>query len=207
MTRTETVDISSNMTLLEQLWPQANWNPALRSMWRDRLEGLNQNVVREALMLVRPMYTSRDPELKWVLAKCSELHDQRFPKFRSGENGSSTWHVSWQRTSKHGVPRSWYGRRCETREEAERLAKQMRGHATCMDPTEEPWDEIAARQEVVDARRVIADLPREKVADMVQRLRSIGFCTGQLPARVSDWPRLAVLAVAAELANQQERQS
>lgn len=197
--------VSDTMSYVTQLWPHFAWTPAIREVWVERLKDLNQSVVVQALKEVRAMYTSREPELKWVLARAGELAGQRFPApNESRQNATSTWHVSWQRTSRHGVPNAWYGRRVETREEAQALASQMRGHASCMDPTEEPYSEIETREEVERARRVLAGLPREQVASMVERLRSIGFVTQKLPPHFREWPRMAVLTVYAEYLNQQE---
>jgi hypothetical protein len=52
---------------------------------------------------------------------------------------------------------------------------------------------------------VLSKLTREALASLVERLRSVGFVTAQLPARVCDWPRVAALTVYAEYRNQQER--
>jgi hypothetical protein len=198
--------VHDSIALAEQLWTHFAWTPALREVWIERLKGLKQSVVKQALKEVRAMYTSREPELKWVLAKCGELSAQQYPdRVESRQDATSTWHVSWQRTSRHGVPRAWYGRRVQTRAEAEALARQMQGHCACMDPREEPFSELDTRQEVEHARRVLADLPRERVAGMVDRLRSIGFVTQKLPPQFREWPRMAVLTVHAEYLNQQEK--
>jgi hypothetical protein len=198
--------VADNIALAEQLWTHFAWTPALREVWIERLKGLKQNVVRQALKEVRAMYTSREPELKWVLARCGELTAQQHPEpNESRQNATATWHVSWTRTSKHGVPNAWYGCRVQSRAEAEAIARQMRGNCCAIDVREDPYSEMETRQEVEHARRVLADLPRERVASMVDRLRSIGFVTQKLPPQFREWPRMAVLTVHAEYLNQQER--
>jgi hypothetical protein len=74
-----------------------------------------------------------------------------------------------------------------------------------IDIADDPFSEIEARQETDRAREIITQMPREQVTSIVTRLRSIGFCSQQLPGRVCDWSRMAVLAVYAEHLNQQER--
>ena len=198
--------VADNIALAEQLWTHFAWTPALREVWIERLKGLKQHIVRQALKEVRAMYTSREPELKWVLARCGELTAQQHPEpNESRQNATATWHVSWTRTSKHGVPNAWYGCRVQSRGEAEALARQMRGNCCAIDVREDPYSEMETRQEVEHARRVLADLPRERVASMVDRLRSIGFVTQKLPPQFREWPRMAVLTVHAEYLNQQER--
>ena len=198
--------VTDSIALAEQLWTHFAWTPALREVWIERLKGLKQNVVRQALKEVRAMYTSREPELKWVLAKCGELTAQQFPEpNQSRQNATSTWHVSWKRTSRHGVPNAWYGLRVQSRDEGETLARKVGGTCTSIDPQDDPYSEIETREEVAHARRVLADLPRERVASMVDRLRSIGFVTNKLPPHFREWPRMAVLTVHAEYLNQQER--
>jgi hypothetical protein len=198
--------VTDSIALAEQLWTHFAWTPALREVWIERLKGLKQSVVRQALKEVRAMYTSREPELKWVLARCGELTAQQYPEpNQSRQNATSTWHVSWKRTSKHGVKDAWYGCRVQSREEAEALARKVGGNCTSIDPQDDPYSEIETREEVAHARRVLADLPRERVASMVDRLRSIGFVTNKLPPQFREWPRMAVLTVYAEYLNQQER--
>jgi len=92
----------------------------------------------------------------------------------------------------------------QSRGEAEALARQMRGNCCAIDVREDPYSELDTRQEVEHARRVLADLPRERVASMVDRLRSIGFVTQKLPPQFREWPRMSVLTVYAEEMNQQE---
>jgi hypothetical protein len=198
--------VADNIALAEQLWTHFAWTPALREVWIERLKGLKQHIVRQALKEVRAMYTSREPELKWVLARCGELTAQQHPEpNESRQNATATWHVSWTRTSKHNVPNAWYGCRVQSRAEAEALARQMRGNCCAIDVRDDPYSELETRQEVEHARRVLADLPRERVASMVDRLRSIGFVTQKLPPQFREWPRMAVLTVHAEYLNQQER--
>ena len=198
---------TDNIALAHALWPNASWTQQLTALWRDRLGGLNQELVTEAIKTTKPKYASHQPEIKWVLERYAELYEQRHPTFGrdSRENATPTWHVSWQRTSKHGVPGAWYGKRCASREEADDLAQSMGGRAICMDPTVDPFSEIETRREVEAARVTLTELGRERVGALLERIRSVGFCKPQLPGRVCDWPRMAVLAVYAEHLNQQER--
>ena len=198
---------TDNLALAQALWPNAQWTTPLLALWRERLSGLDQVIVTEAIKTIKPKFSSHQPELKWVLERYAELYEQAHPSWspQAKQNGSSTFHVSWQATSKHGVPNAWYGRRCATRGEADALARSMGGSVRPIDIADDPFSEIEARQETDRAREIITQMPREQVTSIVTRLRSIGFCSQQLPGRVSDWPRMAVLAVYAEHLNQQER--
>lgn len=205
---TQVLTIHDSMGLAEQLWPNANWTAALKELWIGVLKDLRQDILADAMREVRAEYTSREPELKWVRAKYGALYEQRHPLIRTRENGTNTWHVSWQRTSKHGVPRAWYGCRVQAEDEAARLAKQQGGKATCMDGDAEQVTEHELREEHRQALAVIFKLPRPEVEAILARLRSVGFCKDQLPAQLRDWPRMAVLAAyAAHTLRQQERQS
>ena len=188
--------IDANIRLAMGLYPSAQWTPELLALWRERLSGLHQDIVAEAITLTKPKYSSHQPEIKWVLGQYGELYEQRHPTFQRETPASlSSWHVSWQRTSRHGVPNAWYGCRVQTREEAARLAKEMGGRSIPMNPADEPYSEREALQEVAYARRLIEGMPRERIDALLERLRRVGFCKDKLPGRVSDWSRMAVLAV------------
>ena len=203
----ETQDITATMALAEQLWTHANWTPALKELWIDALKGLRQDLLAQAMRDVRSEYTSRDPELKWVRARYGALYEQKFPNIRTRENGTRTWHVSWQRTSKHGVPNAWYGTRADTQEHAERIARENGGKVTCMDPDADTVTEHEVREAHRAALAALSDMPRAQVEGLLERLRSIGFCKGKLPARLRDWPRMSVLAVHAEFQLQRKREA
>ena len=105
------------------------------------------------------------------------------------------------------MPGAWYGCRCQSREEAEQIAKANGGRVTCMSKADddEDYSDEALRADEIRARETLAGLSRNQIAAMVDRLRSIGFVTEKLPARIAEWPRMPVLTVYAEYRNQQER--
>jgi len=199
--------INDNIALAEALWPNASWPRQLLDLWRERLSGLDQVILTEAIKTTKPKFASHQPELKWVLERYGDLYEQRNPTFGgpSRQACTSTFHVSWRKTSKHGVPGAWYGCRVQSRDEADSIAQQVGGRVTAIDIADDPYSEIETRQEVEMARGVIAGFARERIASILERLRRLGFCKGQLPSRIGEWPRMAVLAVYAEHLNQQER--
>jgi hypothetical protein len=198
--------IEQNIALATGLYPSAQWTGELLALWRDRLAGLHQDVVADSIRIVKSKYSASQPEIKWVLTQYNELCEQRNPMFgKDPAKTMSSWHVSWQRTSKHGVPRAWFGRRCSTREEAEETARATGGTVAAMNPLDEPYSEIDALKEVASARNILSQLPRERIEALVAALRRIGFCTGNIPGRISDWRRLTVLAVYAAYTIQYDR--
>ena len=204
----DTRTITDNMRLVAELWPHCAFTPSMTDLWTQSLKDLRQDVLEEAIRLTRRAYSSREPEIKWVDERYRTLYSERHPTIpQTRENATQTWHVSWQRTSKHGVPGAWYGCRTDTREEAERIAKANGGRVTNMDANADQVTEHELHREHVDAVALIESLPRETVVSLVDRLRSVGFVSRQLPGRVCDWPRVAALTVCAEYRNQQERQS
>ena len=188
--------ISDNIQMVTELWPHFEFTPAVRGLWTQSLKDLRQDVLEEAIRLTRRAYSSREPEIKWVDERYRTLYSERHPTIpQTRENATQTWHVSWQRTSRHGVPNAWYGCRTDTREEAERIAKANRGRVTNMDANDDQVTEHELHREHMDALTLIESMPREQIEAHLTRLRSVGFCKGQLPSRVREWPRMAVLAV------------
>jgi hypothetical protein len=201
------IDLTDNMRTMQELWPGAKITEPEMAEFRSQLAPLKQDIVDQAIRLVYGSSDKRRPILSAIKAQYSRLVDERTYTPEPRYNGTMTWHVSWQRTSKHGVPGAWYGCRCQTREEAERIAVAEGGRVTCMSKADDDGDYSAEalRADEIRARETLAGLSRNQIAAMVDRLRSIGFVTEKLPARLSDWPRMAALTVYAEYRNQQER--
>ena len=168
---------------------------------------LDERILERALRNVAHYRYSREPNWKAIAEVYGTMKESSTFTTEPRYTGTMTWHVSYQRTSRHGVPGAWYGQRCQTREEAERIARDTGGRVTCMskaDDTEDYSDE-ALRADEIRARETLAGLSRTQITTMVDRLRSIGFVTEKLPARIAEWPRMPVLTVYAEYRNQQER--
>jgi hypothetical protein len=204
---TDRIDITDNMRTMQELWPGAKITEPEMAEFRSQLAPLKQDVLDQAIRLVYGSSDKRRPVLSAIKAQYSRLMDERTYTPEPRYTGTMTWHVAWQRTSKHGVPGAWYGCRCQSREEAERIAKAEGGRVTCMSKADDDDDysDEALRADEMRARETLAGLSRNQIAAMVDRLRSIGFVTERLPARLSDWPRMAALTVYAEYRNQQER--
>jgi len=203
---TETVTLADNMKLISDSWPKLKLNKVQSDEFHAALGGLRQDRLREAIKLAF-RDNQKEPRLKTIHAFYARITESATYTPEPRYNGTMTWHVSWQRTSKHGVPGAWYGCRCQTREEAERIAVAEGGRVTCMSKADDDGDYSAEalRADEIRARETLAGLSRNQIAAMVERLRSIGFVTEKLPARLSDWPRMAALTVYAEYRNQQER--
>jgi hypothetical protein len=204
---TDRIDITDNMRTMQELWPGAKITEPEMAEFRSQLAPLKQDVLDQAIRLVYGSSDKRRPILSAIKAQYARLMDERTYTPEPRYTGTMTWHVAWQRTSKHGVPGAWYGARCQSREEAERIAKANGGRVTCMSKADDDDDysDEALRADEMRARETLAGLSRNQIAAMVDRLRSIGFVTERLPARLSDWPRMAALTVYAEYRNQQER--
>lgn len=204
---TDRIDITDNMRTMQELWPGAKITEPEMAEFRSQLAPLKQDVLDQSIRLVYGSSDKRRPILSAIKAQYARLMDERTYTPEPRYTGTMTWHVAWQRTSKHGVPGAWYGARCQSREEAERIAKAEGGRVTCMSKADddEDYSDEALRADEMRARETLAGLSRNQIAAMVDRLRSIGFVTERLPARLSDWPRMAALTVYAEYRNQQER--
>lgn len=203
----DTPTIRDNVELLNELWPKSNLSDPQKDAFRRAFIPLKQDRLNEAIHLAFRAHGGREPQLRWIDAQYSRLSESAQFTTEARYTGTMTWHVSYQRTSRHGVPGAWYGQRCQTREEAERIARDTGGRVTCMskaDDTEDYSDE-ALRADEIRARETLAGLSRTQITTMVDRLRSIGFVTEKLPARIAEWPRMPVLTVYAEYRNQQER--
>lgn len=201
----DTPTIRDNVALLNELWPKGNLSDPQKDAFRRAFTPLKQGRLAEAIHLAFRAHGGREPQLRWIDAQYSRLSESATFTTEARYTGTMTWHVAYQRTSKHGVPRAWYGQRCQTRQEAEKIAKEHGGRVTCMDEKHDRVTEHDLYVEHRDALDVLSKLTREALASLVERLRSVGFVTAQLPARVCDWPRVAALTVYAEYRNQQER--
>lgn len=197
--------IRENVALLNQLWPKSNLSDPQTDAFRRAFTPLKQDRLAEAIHLAFRAHGGREPQLRWIDAQYSRLSESATFTTEARYTGTMTWHVSYQRTSKHGVPGAWYGERCQTREEAERIAKKHGGRVTDMAGKDDYVSDDELRIEHRRALETLGTLTREALASLVERLRSVGFVTEKLPARVSDWPRVAALTVYAEYRNQQER--
>lgn len=195
MRTTSDNSITSNLKLAVALWPNAQWTDELRALWRERLEGLNQDIVADAIKLVKPAFSSHQPELKWVLTKCSELHEQRNPRFLSGNQRPVFWYASWQQPSRHNSYLVRYGKWCQSEDEAYRAIPQgCRGSVTASDAKEDSgYPQIAEEEQ--EARSWLQTAEREMIARLLVRLRKLGFCTRKLPGRVSEWNRVEAMTV------------
>ena len=197
--------IAENVRLLTELWPKCNLSGPQADAFRRAFTPLKQDRLAEAIHLAFRAHGGREPQLRWIDATYSRLSESATFTTEVRYAGTMTWHVAYQRTSKHGVPRAWYGQRCQTRQEAEKIAKEHGGRVTCMDSKDDRVTEHDLYVEHRAALDVLSKLTREALASLVDRLRSIGFVTEKLPARIAEWPRVAALTVYAEYRNQQER--
>mgnify|MGYP003148951243 FL=1 len=59
-------------------WPKAEIPDAVKSLWRERLRNLNNNVLWEAFDEVRVKYSSQTPQIKWVLDSYHEIYRSRY---------------------------------------------------------------------------------------------------------------------------------
>ena len=66
---------SDNRELMRELWPTAEMTPALCGLFHESLHYRNQEWVTIALKNVRKRYSSKTPELKWILAAFFEHRD------------------------------------------------------------------------------------------------------------------------------------
>lgn len=196
MRTTSDNSINSNLRLAMGLWPNASWTDELKALWRDRLEGLNQDIVADAIRLVKPQFSSHQPELKWVLTKCSELAEQRNPRFMSGNQRPTFWHASRQQESRHGPWTVRVGSWHPSHEEAVRAAASgSNGVVTSSDPSDEQYSASDMRAEEDEARHWVAHAEREEIAGLLVRLRKVGFCTRKLPGKVAGWTRMEAMTV------------
>lgn len=197
MRTTQGNSIESNMELAMALWPNASWTEQLQDLWIDRLKGLNQDIVAEAIRLVKPAYASHQPELKWILGKAGELAEQRSPRFLSGNQKPTFFHVTWKQRSRHGDWDVRYGRWCQSREEA--LAHVPAGCTptiTATDDSEDRCTRDELRAEEDEARQWLAQATREEIAGLLVHLRKSGFFKDKpLPARIGDWSRMQAMTV------------
>ena len=209
---TETVTLADNMKLISDSWPKLKLNKVQSDEFHSALGGLRQDRLADAIRLAY-RENQKEPRLKTILRFYAQITEASTYTPEPRYTGTMTYHVAWQRTSKHGVPGAWYGQRCQSRAEAEQIAKEMGGRVTCMNKADDDGDysDEALRADEIRARETLAGLSRETIARHVERLRSIGWLRhvtsvkDKLPGRVSDWPRMAVLEVYAEHLNQQER--
>ena len=197
--------IAENVKLLTELWPKCNLSGSQADAFRRAFTPLKQGRLNEAIHLAFRAHGGREPQLRWIDAQYSRLSESATFTTEARYTGTMTWHVSWQATSKHGVRGAWYGQRCQSRDEAEKVARAHGGRVTDMAGKDDYVGDDELRIEHRRALETLGTLTREALASLVERLRSVGFVTAQLPARVSDWPRVAALTVYAEYLNQQER--
>ena len=197
MRTTSDNSIGSNMKLAMDLWPNATWTDHLQDLWRERLTGLNQDIVHDAIRLVKPMFSSHQPELKWVLSKCSELAEQRNPRFLSGNQRPTFWYASWTQQSRHGDFKVRYGKWCQSEEEAcAVIPPGCEGRVSSSDPKEDPYTSDDQRLEEDTARQWLATASRDTISGLLVRLRSQGFFKDKpLPGRIGDWSRIQAMTV------------
>jgi hypothetical protein len=198
---------ADNKDLIGQLWPKATITNEQWATFAEFCGKLDQRILQSAIRHVAHFHSGREPNWKRISEIYGTMRESAEFKPEPRYTGTMTWHVSYQRNSRHGVPNVWYGQRCQTREEAERIAKETGGRVTCMSKADDPDDysDEALRADEIRARECVASLTREAIAAHVSRLRSIGFLSETLPGRVTEWPRMAVLTVYAEHRLQQER--
>jgi len=62
--------------MMQALWPHADLGdgPGLRNLYRERLSKCRPALLEQALKDVRTNYSSRTPELKWILERYRGLH-------------------------------------------------------------------------------------------------------------------------------------
>jgi|TARA_R110002167_G_scaffold89575_3_gene241663 hypothetical protein len=69
--------------LLGQRWPE--WEPTVqeRADWKRMIGGCPIDWIDEAMLRVKQNYSSRIPQVKWLLGKYSEVKDEHFAKERN----------------------------------------------------------------------------------------------------------------------------
>lgn len=82
------MDWPTNAKAIRELWPDAIWNDTLREVWRSELEPLEQDALRDALVMVKKTYASQQPEIKWVLGCYSTVQsDRRVQRYKPAARG------------------------------------------------------------------------------------------------------------------------
>ena len=60
-----------------EYWPDAEMPDSVRQLWTRRLKNLNMNDLYESLDEVRVKYSSKTPQLKWVMEAYYEINGRR----------------------------------------------------------------------------------------------------------------------------------
>jgi hypothetical protein len=184
------------MALAMALWPNATWTDQLQDLWRDRLGGLNQDIVADAIKLVKPQFSSHQPELKWVLTKAAELAEQRMPRVFSGNQKPTFWYASWTQQSRHGNWPVRVGKWCQSEQEARAcIPAGCAGNVSSSDPAFEPYTRDDQAFEEHRARQWVEAQPRDTLAAIIERVRKVGFLTHKLTADRTQWSRMDAMTV------------
>lgn len=64
-------------TKFSEYWPEADLPESVRKLWTRKLKFLNMNDLHESLDDVRVKYSSKTPQLKWVMDAYYEINNRR----------------------------------------------------------------------------------------------------------------------------------
>ena len=64
-------------TKFSDYWPDADMPDSVRQLWTRKLKNLNMNDLYDALDEVRVKYSSKTPQLKWVMEAYFEINGRR----------------------------------------------------------------------------------------------------------------------------------
>ncbi len=69
--------------LLGQRWPE--WEPTVheRGDWKRMIGGCHLEWIDEAMLRVKQNYSSRIPQIKWLIGKYNEVKEEQFAKVRN----------------------------------------------------------------------------------------------------------------------------
>lgn len=188
--------VTSNMKLVTGLWPSATWTDELTSMWREKFSELkDQEMLERSIRWIRPLYSSYQPELKWVMAQYGSFYDAKHPRYeRAKEASASHFIVVWPKMHKYMMKEVEVATVCHDRQTAERIAMANGGRVL---DSHDPSDDRLALEES-HARTALASMTREKVQESVGYVRQMGMMSAPLPADTSTWTRTQVFLVLAK---------
>lgn len=189
--------VGSNIKLAMELWPNAMWTPALQTLWRAEFTKMkDQTMLEQSIKWIKPLFSSHQPEIKWVVQQYARFYETKFPKYQASvAQKSQIFHVAWKAQSKFGKHMVEYGCVCHSAADAHATARDRSGRVIAnLSNTPEPTEEDFAR----DEREAIASLSiltRDELVGIITRLRAFGWCRDKLPGKIEAWNRKTLLMV------------
>ena len=132
--------VTDNIALISKLYPKAIITDPQWENFREFCGMLDQAILAQAIRWVAHYKSAREPSWRAFSERYAAIKQEATYTPEPRYSGTMTWHVSWQRTAKHGVPGAWYGCRVQSREEAEQIAKERGGRVTCMSKADDDDD-------------------------------------------------------------------